>query len=86
MDAHVGRCAVCSDDLLVQRRLFEAINSTTTVDYMPMASLRRLQERLDDQVQAPALQAPSAVVHARGPTTWRTWMAASVAGVTVAVG
>ena len=47
VDAHVGLCAVCSDDLLVQRRLFEAIDSATTVDYMPMASLRRLQARLD---------------------------------------
>ncbi len=87
VDAHVGVCPVCSDDLLVQRRLFEAIDSATTVDYMPMASLRRLQARLDAaQVQEPVLQAPSAVVYARGQATWRTWMAASVAGVTVAVG
>jgi hypothetical protein len=86
VDAHVGLCAVCSDDLLVQRRLFEAIDCATTVDYMPMASLKRLQARLDAQVQEPALQAPAAVVQGRGQTTWHTWMAASVAGVTVAVG
>jgi hypothetical protein len=79
-------CTVCSDDLLVQRRLFEAIDSAATVDYMPMASLRQLQARLDVMQAQPAPEVSSAVVHAGGRTTWRTWMAASVAGVAVAVG
>jgi hypothetical protein len=86
VDAHVGMCTLCSDDLLVQRRLFEAIDSAATVDYVPMVSLKRLQARLDLMQAQPGPEVASAVVHARGQTTWRTWMAASVAGVAVAVG
>jgi hypothetical protein len=86
VDAHVGMCTVCSDDLLVQRRLFEAIDSATTVDYMPMASLRLLQARLDVMQAQPAPEGSSAVAHASSRATWGTWMAASVAGVAVAVG
>jgi hypothetical protein len=87
VDAHVGVCAVCSDDLMVQRRLFDAMGSATTVDYMPMSSLRRLQARLDVlPALEPAPKVPTAPAHAHGQTTWRTWMAASVAGAVVAVG
>jgi hypothetical protein len=73
--------------LAVQRRIYEAIDAQPSVDYMPVASLRRLQAQLDAQ---PAESPGSPVVleeersSRAGP--WRTWMAASVAGVAVAVG
>jgi hypothetical protein len=87
VDAHIGACAVCSEDLAVQRRLFDAIDSASTVDYMPMPSLRRLQARLDVlPAQEPAPKVAAQVAYARGQSTWRTWMAASVAGAVVAVG
>ena len=87
VDAHVDVCAVCSDDLVVQRRLFDAMDGATMVDYMPMPSLRRLQARLDLMpAQEPAPKMPELQAHARGQTTWRTLMAASVAGAVVAVG
>jgi hypothetical protein len=85
VDAHLGVCAVCSDDLRVQRRLFEAIDGAATVDYMPMPSLKRLQARLDVLPAQEAAPRAPATAH-RGEATWRTWMAASVAGVTIAVG
>jgi hypothetical protein len=86
VDAHIGVCAVCSDDMVVQRRLFGAMDSATTVDYMPIPSLRRLQARLDLMpAQEPAPTMPAAA-QPRGQTTWRTLMAASVSGAVVAVG
>ena len=70
VDAHIGACAVCGDDLRVQRRLLEAIGSATTLDYVPMASLRRLQARLDVQAQEPAPTLPAvAGTHARSNTS-----------------
>jgi len=73
--------------LAVQRRICEGIHAQPALDYMPVASLKRLHARLD------ALQAGSAPVQAQAPeqqsrsaTPWRGWMAASVAAVAVAVG
>jgi hypothetical protein len=86
VDAHIGVCAVCSDDLVVQRRLFSAMDSATTVDYMPIPSLRRLQARLDVLPAQEAAPAMPAAARTPGQTTWRTWMAASVSGAVVAVG
>jgi hypothetical protein len=87
VDAHVDACAICRDDLAVQRRICEAIDAQPALDYMPVASLKRLHARLD------ALQAGSVPMHApapeqqtRGAAPWRGWMAASVAAVAVAVG
>jgi len=87
VDAHVDACAICGNDLAVQRRICEGIHAQPALDYMPVASLKRLHARLD------ALQAGSAPIHApapeqqsRGAAHWRGWMAASVAAVAVAVG
>jgi len=87
VDAHVDACAICRDDLAVQRRICEGIDAQPALDYMPVASLKRLHARLD------ALQAGSAPVQmaapeqqVRGATPWRGWMAASVAAVAIAVG
>ena len=47
VDAHVGICAACREDLAAQRRICEAIAAEPALDYMPVASLKRLQARLD---------------------------------------
>jgi len=87
VDTHVDACAICADDMAVQRRICEGIHAQPALDYMPVASLKRLHERLD------ALRAGSAPVQAmapeqrsRGAASWRGRMAASVAAVAVAVG
>ena len=86
VDAHVGICAVCRDDLAVQRRICEGIDAQPSLDYMPVASLKRLRARLDvAQAQgAPAQSEPP--VKMRSETPWRGWMAASIAAMTVAIG
>jgi hypothetical protein len=88
VDAHLGLCAVCRDDLAVQRRICEAIDAQPALDYMPVASLKRLQARLDAvQAGSGSIQTAAAEPKARRLTThWRGWMAACVAAITVAGG
>jgi len=84
VDAHLGMCTACREDLAAQRRICEAIDAQPAIDYMPVASLKRLQARLDalgesDPTIAPVKEQPTQ----RLP--WRGWMAASVAAMAVAV-
>jgi hypothetical protein len=70
--------------LAAQRRICEAIDAQPAIDYMPVASLKRLQARLDtlaesDPTIAPVKEQPTQ----RLP--WRGWMAASLAAMAVAV-
>jgi hypothetical protein len=44
---HLERCANCREDLAREQRVFQAMNAETAVEYMPAASLKRLQARLD---------------------------------------
>jgi len=83
-DAHLGMCTACREDLAAQRRICEAIDAQPAIDYMPVASLKRLQARLDtlaesDPTIAPVKEQPTQ----RLP--WRGWMAASLAAMAVAV-
>jgi hypothetical protein len=83
-DAHLGVCTACRDDLAAQRRICEAIDAQPAIDYMPVASLKRLQARLDTLAEstpafAPAKEQPTQRLPRRG------WMAASVATMAVAV-
>jgi hypothetical protein len=84
VDAHISTCAPCRDDLLVQRRLCEAIEAQPALDYMPVASLKRLNARLD-AMQAEGASSPPQAQPKNSPTSWRGWMAASIAAMAVAV-
>jgi hypothetical protein len=84
VEAHVGVCAVCREDLTAQQRICAAIEARPAIDYMPVASLKRLQARLDAQAEsAPTLAPPQEQHTNRLP--WRGWMAASIAVMAVAV-
>ena len=41
VDAHLRACAVCRDDLLQEQRVYQAMVSETSVEYMPASSLKR---------------------------------------------
>jgi hypothetical protein len=85
VDAHVGGCAVCRDDLAVHKRILEGINAQPALDYMPVASLKRLQARLD-VAQTQAASPPIAPLEPRrSDAPWRGWMAASIAAMAVAI-
>jgi hypothetical protein len=80
-DAHLGMCTACREDLAAQRRICEAIDAQPAIDYVPVASLKRLQARLDTLAES----APTIAPAKEQPTPWRGWMAASVAAMAVAV-
>jgi putative zinc finger protein len=85
VDAHVGGCAVCRDDLALHKRILEGINAQPALDYMPVASLKRLQARLD-VAQTQAAAPPMAPFEpGRSDAPRRGWMAASIAAMAVAI-
>jgi anti-sigma factor RsiW len=84
VDAHVGVCAGCRADLAAQLRICEAIAAQPAIDYMPVASLKRLMARLDAQAES-AGTPPPPQEQATNRLAWRGWMAASIAAVAVAV-
>jgi anti-sigma factor RsiW len=86
VNAHVGECASCRDDLAVNQRIFDGIAAQPALDYMPMASLKRLQARLD-AAQGQGLPPQIIPVEPeRNESPWRGWIAASIAVMTVAIG
>jgi anti-sigma factor RsiW len=86
VDAHAGSCAVCRDDLAVHKRLFEGIDAQPALDYMPVASLKRLQARLDVAQAQTALPPIPPLEPSRSDAPWPGWMAASIAAMAVAIG
>jgi hypothetical protein len=86
VDVHVATCAVCREDLAVQNRIFEGMEAQSALDYMPMASLKRLQARLDlAQGQSDSPQA-SSLDPMRRASPWRGRMAASIGALALAIG
>jgi len=86
VDSHVSACAICREDLSVHTRIFEGIGAQPALDYMPVASLKRLQARLD-AVQAQGDSAQMAPLEpVRSESRWRGWIAASIAAMAVAIG
>lgn len=84
VEDHVDACAECCNDLSVQRRIFEGIGAQPALNYMPVASLKRLQSRLD-ALQSPPAMAPAQQQQDGRRMPWRGWMAASIAALTVGV-
>jgi len=88
VEAHVLTCEVCREDVQTERRVYESVASAPGVEYMPAASLKRLQSALDG-IGAPAAQAPAPpgreVRSARWSMPWKGLAAASVAVTAVFV-
>ncbi len=91
VDAHLPQCARCREVLALERRVYEGMSVESGVEYMPAASLKRLQARLDGLSAAMPPEAPQAaadepfVAARRRAVTWQGVMAASVAIMAVAV-
>jgi hypothetical protein len=89
VDAHLMLCADCRDDLTKERCIYQGMNADTTVEYMPAASLKRLQARLDGIGAAAAAEAPAVGTALRTPgrraIPWQGLMAASVAVMALAL-
>jgi Putative zinc-finger len=89
VDAHLVSCAGCRDELARERRIYQGMTAETAVEYIPAASLKRLQARLDGVTGAASATASAEVPAARKPSRrWMAWqglMAASVAVMAVAL-
>jgi hypothetical protein len=89
VDAHLLLCAQCRETLAKERFIYQGMNADTTVEYMPAASLKRLQARLDGIGAAAAADAPADPVASeapgRGAMPWQGLMAASVAVMALAI-
>ncbi len=92
VDTHLLQCAPCRDDLTFEQGVYQGMSAEASVEYMPAASLKRLQARLDGVTSAaptvePAEVRPAAsvAVASRRVVTWQGVMAASVAIMAVAV-
>ena len=94
VDTHLPVCVDCSNDLTLELSVYRGMTADRAVEYMPAASLKRLQARLDG-VAAPA--AANAIADAGPAVTrpmtrgrhsipWLGVMAASVAVMAVALG
>lgn len=95
VEAHLRGCAGCRFELQMQRRIYEAMTVDPGVEYMPTASLKRLQSQLD-ALDADSQPAADATVESHAPfagrpvrrsiPSWTGLMAASLLVMAVAVG
>jgi anti-sigma factor RsiW len=93
VDAHLIVCAGCRADLAREQRIYQGMTAETAVEYMPAASLKRLQARLDGVVIAASADSradgrthvPAQETLGRRPVAWHGLMAASVAVMAVAI-
>jgi putative zinc finger protein len=90
LDAHLLLCANCRDALTQEQRVYRAVTAESAVEYMPAASLKRLQARLDGVVAAADTpgqtpQVPAGAKPGRRSMPWQGLMAASVAVIAVAL-
>jgi len=86
-DHHLKTCASCREELQVERRIHWSVAADPPVEYMPAASLKRLQARIDSlDGEAPPADVPVVrrTRRLRRPQGW--WMAASLAVIAVASG
>jgi hypothetical protein len=102
VDAHLRACALCREELLLERRIYQEMTAERGgLEYMPAASLKRLQERVDGLDAEAALLDDGAVEPTsrrqsgreqpprrempRREMPWQRSMAASIAVLAVAV-
>lgn len=86
LDSHLRTCTVCRDDLAREQDIYRSMRAAAAIEYMPAASLKLLQARLDGV----AIDAARAGAPVRLPTShrrmpWQGLMAASAALIAVAL-
>jgi hypothetical protein len=84
VDEHLAGCAACREVFLIERRIYESMAAVPGVEYMPMASLKRLQSSLDALHGAVAPSQPAEPPARRAPAwsrvlPWKGLAAASIA-------
>jgi hypothetical protein len=90
VDEHMALCVHCRDELARDRWIHDRMTGENAVEYIPVASLNRLQSRLDDVHSGPAEPpmtdtAPAAERPRHESMPWQGLMAASIAVMAVAL-
>jgi hypothetical protein len=79
VDAHLRDCAQCRGELQLQRQVHGAMTADPGIEYMPTASLKRLQARLDGlDASSDAARESAADRSAQRSIRWGKSMAASI--------
>ena len=72
VDSHLQCCAVCREDVLLERHVYRSMAADAAVEYIPAASLKHLQAKLDAlDTEAPPRDAPALEHRRRGSMPWR---------------
>jgi len=82
---HLSECALCRDDLEQERRVYQGMTAETNIAYMPAASLKRLQARIDGAGGADTQASTPAAKRSARRMPWQAVMAASIAVIAVAL-
>jgi hypothetical protein len=85
VDTHVLECAACSADLAMEQQIFAGIKSAPAIEYMPAASLKRLQSRLDGLQNRSAAVDAAPAEQARSLAPKRGLLAASIAVLAISI-
>ena len=87
LEVHLRACPVCRADLTFETRVQDTLAAETPIDYIPAASLKRLQDRLDGlDIEAGAKTPVPTMRHQTNrPIRWHLAVAASTAILAVAL-
>jgi hypothetical protein len=89
LDSHFRTCAACRDQMLQESRIFQAMSPYSGIEYLPAASFKHLQARLDGGGIEPgrnnARQAHPLALEPVQSLAWQRWAAASIAVLAVAL-
>jgi len=77
VDAHLQGCLACREELEIERRIHAAMSAESSVQYMPAASLKRLQAAIGELKSGNAREERPAELARRMP--WKGLAAASIA-------
>ncbi len=88
MEMHLRACPLCRADLNLERQVHDLLAAETPIDYIPAASLKRLQGRLDGLGVDAGAKAPVPAIRreTKQSIQWHRAVAASTAILTLAVG
>jgi hypothetical protein len=93
LDTHLPTCAACRDEMLQERRIYQAMSADSGIEYMPAASFSRLKARIDEgdahtsTPRAPTAALPTRVRAQRAGRRmpWQRLAAASIAVLAVSI-
>jgi hypothetical protein len=87
LDSHFRTCAACRNEMLQESRIYQAMSPDSGIEYLPAASFKHLQARLDGGGIEPGRNSArqALALEPVQPLAWQLWAAASIAVLAVAL-